>query len=442
MATAGERQINAVKGVAADVAKSYDLNAWLVLWDGTRVPLGSAPSSSLELKIADPGVLRAILRKPTLDTIIQQYVQKGIDYSGGTLIEFGRQINARNRSVKLKPTDLVKTVARLAPFFFAKEAETTDAHGYEGDIIGRRQSARDNTAYISFHYDLSNAFYALFLDPEMVYTCAYFTDWNNDVAQAQHDKLEMVCRKLRLKPGERFLDIGCGWGALLCHAAQHFGVKAHGVTLSKEQLAFAEAKVKRLGLQNQVTFEFIDYIKLEGQFDKIASIGMYEAIGLENIPAYMRKVRSLLADDGLFLNHAISRKAKRRRFFKERVRPEQRALAKYIFPGGALDDIGHTISEMEQAGFEVHDVEGWRMHYARTTRLWTERLTARKDEAIALVGEDKYRIFIAYLSGCSISFERGTARLFQTLCSKSAKGPTPTPPTRGDLYRGWPTFPR
>ncbi|PPC86598.1 MAG: hypothetical protein CTY39_04650 [Hyphomicrobium sp.] len=142
-----------------------------------------------------------------------------------------------------------------------------------------------------------------------------------------------------------------------------------------------------------------------------------------------------MSEDGLFLNHAISRRAKRRSFLPEKVRPEQRALAKYIFPGGALDDIGHTVSEMELAGFEVHDVEGWRMHYARTCRLWSERLAARKDEAIALVGEDKYRIYIAYLSGCSIAFERGTARLFQTLASKTPKRPSPLPPTRADLYR-------
>jgi cyclopropane-fatty-acyl-phospholipid synthase len=202
-------------------------------------------------------------------------------------------------------------------------------------------------------------------------------------------------------------------------------------------LAFARDKVKRLGLQSQVTFELVDYINATGSYDKIASVGMYEAIGLKNIPAYMRKMRALLADDGLFLNHAISRKAKRQKasLLPERLRPEQRALAKYIFPGGALDDIGHTLAEMEIAGFEVQDVEGWRMHYARTCRLWCERLMARKDEAIALVGEPKYRIYVAYLAGCAIVFERGSARLFQTLCSKTAKRPPPLPPTRADLYR-------
>lgn len=435
MATAEEKQLEAVRGLVRDVASKLDLNAWVRLWDGSRLPLGAAPTGNFEIKIAGPGVLRSVLRRPTLDSVIRQYVEKGIDYSGGTLIDFGKEINARNRSVKFKPLDILKIATRLTPFFFAEEKSAKDAHGYQGDIIGRRQSKRDNTAYISFHYDLSNDFYALFLDPEMIYTCAYFTYWSNDIAQAQHDKLEMICRKLRLKPGERFLDIGCGWGGLLCHAAKYHGVKAHGVTLSKEQLAFAQEKVKRLGLEGQVTFEFIDYINMKGTFDKIASIGMYEAIGLENIQPYMRKVRSLLSEDGLFLNHAISRRAKRRSFLPEKVRPEQRALAKYIFPGGALDDIGHTVSEMELAGFEVHDVEGWRMHYARTCRLWSERLAARKDEAIALVGEDKYRIYIAYLSGCSIAFERGTARLFQTLASKTPKRPSPLPPTRADLYR-------
>lgn len=435
MAGNEQKQLEAVRALVRDLAAQLDLNAWVRLWDGTRLPLGQAPTSTLEIKIASPGVIGAILRKPTLDTIIRQYVEKGIDYSGGTLIELGREINARDRNAKIKPLDALKAAAKLTPFLFAKPENAKDAHGYGGDIIGRKQSARDNTAYISFHYDLSNEFYALFLDPEMIYTCAYYTDWSNGIEQAQHDKLEMICRKLRLKPGERFLDIGSGWGGLLCHAARYHGVKAHGVTLSKEQLAFAQEKVKRLGLQDQVTFEFIDYINLEGQFDKIASIGMYEAIGLENIEPYMRKVRSLLTDDGLFLNHAISRKAKKPKFFKEKVRPEQRALAKYIFPGGALDDIGHTVGEMERAGFEVHDVEGWRMHYARTCRLWAERLTAREAEAIKLVGEEKYRIFIAYLSGCAISFERGTARLFQTLASKTAKRPPALPPTRADLYR-------
>ena len=247
----------------------------------------------------------------------------------------------------------------------------------------------------------------------------------------------MICRKLRLKPGDKMLDIGSGWGGLVCHAAKNFGVTAHGCTLSEKQLAFARDKVKRLGLEDRVTFERIDYSNVTGTYDKIASIGMYEHIGLKNIPVYMNKVRSLLSEDGLFLNHAISRRAPKdaKAWYKGRVRPEKKAIAKYIFPGGELDDIGHSISAMERAGFEVHDVEGWRLHYARTCQLWCERLTANRDAAIKHVGEEKYRIWVAYLAGVSLAFSRGTLRLFQTLASKTPKRPPPLPPTRADLYR-------
>lgn len=431
-----DRQIAAAKALIGELAQTLDIDAFVRLWDGTRVPLGRNATGNFDIVINDPGVIASSLRRPSLDTIIRHYVDKRIDFSGGSLIDLGRQINRRGRSVKFRGRDALKVARRLSPFLFAPGAPPSEQGAFDGDIVGNRRKGDDNKDYIQFHYDLSNDFYALFLCDEMVYTCAYFHDWEQDIATAQKNKLDMVCRKLRLKPGEKFLDIGSGWGGLVCHAAQHYGVKAHGITLSEEQLGFARAKVKRLGLEDRVTFELVDYINATGTYDKIASVGMYEAIGLNNIPAYMKKMRSLLAEDGLFLNHAISRKAKRKKgVMPERLRPEQRALAKYIFPGGALDDIGHTVAEMELAGFEVQDVEGWRMHYARTCTLWCERLMTRKDEAIALVGEAKYRIYIAYLAGCAIAFERGTARLFQTLCSKSAKRAPPLPPTRADLYQ-------
>ena len=325
--------------------------------------------------------------------------------------------------------------AKLSPFLLARTEEAADDQGFAGDIIGKKRKTADNKDYIQFHYDLSDEFYALFLDPEMVYSCAYFTDWTNGIAQAQADKLEMICRKLRLKSGERFLDIGCGWGGLICHAAEAYGVTAHGITLSENQLAFARAKVKRLGLQDRVTVELMDYSAMSGRFDKIASIGMYEHIGLKNIPGYMQKMRSLLSDDGLFLNHAIARRAPKESWFKRGLRPEQRAIAKYIFPGGELDDIGHSLVAMERAGFEVQDVEAWRTHYARTCKLWCERLTVERARAIDFVGEEKYRIWVAYLAGVSLAFSRGTLRIFQTLVSKSPKRPPALPPTRADLYR-------
>ena len=436
MAAQNERQIEAARALVRELADKLDINAFVRLWDGSRLPLGKDARGGVEIVIRDPGVIGAMMRKPNLDTIIQQYVAKGIDFSGGTLVDFGRQLQKDGKSVKLKSKDIARLGLKLAPFIFAKSGELKDAHGFEGDITGKKRKTADNKDFIQFHYDLSNEFYALFLDPEMVYSCACYTDWSNSVAQAQRDKLEMICRKLRLKRGDRLLDIGSGWGGLVCHAAQNYGVTAHGCTLSEEQLAFAREKVKRLGLENRVTFELVDYSNVTGTYDKIASIGMYEHIGLNNIPTYMTKVRSLLADDGLFLNHAISRRAPKdnKAWYKGRVRPEKKAIAKYIFPGGELDDVGHSISAMERAGFEVHDVEGWRMHYARTCQLWCERLTANREEAIKHVGEEKYRIWVAYLAGVSLAFSRGTLRLFQTLASKSAKGPAPLPPTRADLY--------
>jgi len=436
MAAQNERQIEAARALVRELADKLDINAFVRLWDGSRLPLGKDARGGVEIVIRDPGVIGAMMRKPNLDTIIQQYVAKGIDFSGGTLVDFGRQLQKDGKSVKLKSKDIARLGLKLAPFIFAKSGELKDAHGFEGDITGKKRKTDDNKDFIQFHYDLSNEFYALFLDPEMVYSCAYYTDWSNSVAQAQRDKLEMICRKLRLKRGDRLLDIGSGWGGLVCHAAQNYGVTAHGCTLSEEQLAFAREKVKRLGLENRVSFELVDYSNVTGTYDKIASVGMYEHIGLKNIPAYMAKVRSLLADDGLFLNHAISRRAPKdnKAWYKGRVRPEKKAIAKYIFPGGELDDVGHSISAMERAGFEVHDVEGWRMHYARTCQLWCERLTDNREEAIKHVGEEKYRIWVAYLAGVSLAFSRGTLRLFQTLASKSAKGPVPLPPTRADLY--------
>ncbi len=422
--------------LARDVGAKLDLDAHVELWDGSRHALGANAKGPFVLKIADAGVVASLLRRPTIDMLVELYVAKRIDFSGGTLLDFGRQLNRDGRSVKLGALPKLGLARNLAPFIFApREPMLGSAGQFAGEFTGDGRKAGDNQKYISFHYDLSNEFYALFLDPEMVYSCAYFKSWDGTLEAAQVDKLDMVCRKLRLKPGERFLDVGCGWGGLVAHAAKTYGVKAHGITLSKEQLEFARAKIERLGLGASVTFELVDYANVTGTFDKIASVGMYEHIGLANIPRYMSKVRALLSEDGLFLNHAISRRAKKRSLLPDRMRPEQKALAKYIFPGGALDDIGHTVGAMERAGFEVHDVEGWRMHYALTCRMWLDRLVGCKDEAIRLVGEEKYRIYVAYLAGCSLAFERGTARLFQTLASKSAKRPPPLPPTRADLYR-------
>ena len=427
------RLLEAAKNVVAEIAQTADIDASVRLWDGGLYPLGQNVTNDLAIKILSPGVIASLVRWPTLDRIIRHYARGDIDLENGTLLDFGNKVSSPEIRRRMRQLPKLKLAKLFFPFLTTTPDKPDRTREFAGDIVGDSRDRQDNRDFIKFHYDVSNDFYRLFLDSEMVYTCGYFEDWGNSIDQAQQSKLEMICRKLRLKEGDRFLDIGCGWGALVCYAAKNYGVQAHGITLSDEQLALARVRIEELGLGDKVTVEHRDYQDLTGTYDKIASIGMYEAIGLKNIPGYMATVQRVLAQDGLFLNHAISRRAKKNQ--KKFVsRPEQRALVKYIFPGGELDDIGNTLQEMEKVGFEVQDVEAWRWHYAETTRLWLERLYARRDEAEAIVGEETVRIWLAYLAGCSLAFKRGSARIFQTLVSKNAKGQPPLPPTRRDLY--------
>lgn len=429
-----ERLVAAARGAIADVARHLDLDVRVRLWDGSEVPLTSRPTTPLVVTIASPGVIASLLKRPSLDRLIRHYAHGEIGLEGGTLIDLGAGLAGDGAGKRLKSLPRLKIARKLLPFLWVKPEAPGRSRAFAGDAAGHGRKQVANRDFIRFHYDVGNDFYRLFLDREMIYSCAYFTDWSNGIDQAQHDKLEMICRKLRLAPGDRFLDIGSGWGGLLLHAAKYHGVRGHGITLSEVQLDAARERIAAAGLSDRVTVEIRDYADLDGTFDKIASIGMYEHIGLENIPKYMKAVRRVLAPDGLFLNHAISHRASPdgRRFG---TRPEQKAVLRYIFPGGALDDIGHTVTAMEQAGFEVHDVEAWRRHYAQTTKLWCERLTARRSEAEVLVGPEAYRIWVAYLAGVSLAFSRGTLRIFQTLASRTAKRPSLLPPTRADLYR-------
>jgi len=428
-----DRHVAAARRLVAHLADHLDLDASVRLWDGTLVPLGQDPRGPLTIAIDAPGVIASLLRRPTLDRLIRHYAAGDIRLEGGSLIELGHQLEAGGKRKSLKGVSKRRVSGALLPFLFARAQKPGAARAFAGDVEGEGRAQAQNRDFIQFHYDVGNDFYRLFLDARMQYSCAYFADPANALDQAQTDKLEMICRKLRLKPGDRLLDIGCGWGGLICYAAEHYGVSAHGITLSSAQIEMAEARIAAQGLGDRVSVSLTDYADITGTYDKVVSVGMYEHIGLANIDRYMRAVRRVLAPDGLFLNHAISRRAKRKRR-RFSARAEQRALQRYIFPGGELDDIGHTVQAMEQAGFEVHDVEGWRRHYARTTRLWCERLMARREEAEALVGAPTYRIWAAYLAGCSLAFERGSARIFQTLASRSARGEPPLPPTRADLY--------
>ena len=429
-----DRKLRAARKLAAIIRNKVDAHFSLRLWDGSLEPLGANPQHGLALKIGSPGVIASLLHRPSLDRLIRHYAKGRIDIEGGSIIDIAEPIAHdkayRRKFKKLGKGTLVRT---LAPFFFAKGDHPDSTRDFGSDAEGAGRGEGDNKRFIQFHYDVGNEFYQLFLDPEMQYSCAHFPHWEATLEEAQVNKLDLICRKLRLQPGDKMLDIGCGWGGLLCHAVQNYGVEGHGVTLSEEQLAFAQEKIERLGIESRVTLHLKDYREMTGVFDKISSVGMYEHIGIANIPEYFQTVRGLLKDGGLFMNHAISRGAKRKKS-RFASRPEQRALQKYIFPGGELDDIGHTLSEMEIAGFEVQDVEALRQHYQKTTRIWCQRLYERREEAEALLGAETYRIWAAYLGGCSFAFQRGSARIYQTLASKTPKGFTAVPATRHDIY--------
>ena len=440
--TSERKYLEAARRIFTHLAETADANVSIRLWDGSYVPLGDNATEQWNISIKGPGVLGAILRRPTLENLLRQYASGNIDFNGGDLIDFYEVLRSRGSRTKGVSSGQIKKrlnkwylLRQALPLLFAKDTDTEFMHRFRGDDSGRIQSARDEKSFIQFHYDLSNDFYRLFLDPEMQYSCGYFTSWEQDLEQAQQDKLDMICRKLRLQPGDRFLDIGCGWGGLLCHAVEHFKVIGHGVTLSQKQYDFALEKIERMGLADRITIELRDYREITGEYDKIASIGMYEHIGIANYSTYFKKLHTLLRDRGMLLNHGITRRAKQSKKKFARITPGRRFILKYIFPGSELDHIGHTLSKMEACGFEVHDVEAWREHYARTTELWCRRLEADKEKAIALVGAERYRMWIAYLAGVSYAFQDGSLRIFQTVATKHGrKGPSGMPPTREHLY--------
>ncbi|MEZ6043442.1 MAG: cyclopropane-fatty-acyl-phospholipid synthase family protein [Planctomycetaceae bacterium] len=405
------------------------------LWDGSVIPLSDRVEPGLELSIAGPGVIGTLLRRPKPDTLLRLFARGLIDYAGADLMTFIEKARVRNSRRKARGLPLA-LIARFAAAFILEKGENIDVeHTYDGDETGVNREQQENKDFIQFHYDVSNDFYKLFLDEQMVYSCGYFHHWEESLEKAQVNKLDMICRKLQMKPGERYLDIGCGWGALICHAAKNYGVIAHGITLSEEQLSLTLQRIREMGLEGRVTAELKDYAYVEGPFDKISSIGMVEHVGIDNMAGYMAKVSSLLPDRGMFLNHGITRPAKATDKAFRKQSPERRLLAKYIFPGGELDHLGHMTQCLESNGFDVHDVEGWRDHYSLTCRHWCQRLEANRDEAIRLIGYEKYRMWTLYLAGCVFALGDGGARIYQTVSTRhGSRGLSGMPCTRQHLY--------
>ena len=298
-----------------------------------------------------------------------------------------------------------------------------------------RHTRNADAGAIRYHYDVSNDFYALWLDRQMVYSCAYYRSDADSLELAQEQKLDLICRKLRLRPRERFLDIGCGWGALALHAARAYGVHATGITLSENQHALAQARIREAGLAERCRVLLQDYRDVPGAgvYDKIASVGMFEHVGLKNLSCYFGAIQRLLADGGAALNHGITS-----------VDVESREVGlgagefveKYVFPHGELPHLSLVVKEMAAAGLEVMDVETLRLHYARTLREWSRRLEANLAAARAHAGEKRTRIWRLYLAGCAHAFERNWVTIHQVLAVKNANPAHAVLPwTREDLYR-------
>ena len=299
----------------------------------------------------------------------------------------------------------------------------------------KRRTKGSDARAIAYHYDVSNDFYALFLDRRMVYTCAYYRRPDGDLDQAQEDKLDLVCRKLRLERGERLLDIGCGWGSLVMWAAERYGVEAYGVTLSARQAEYAQAAIRRAGLGGRARVEFMDYRDLPAdlRFDKIAAVGVIEHVGIANYGSYFGRVHELLAPGGLFLNHGITHEKEWRRSSQTDF------LEQYVFPNGEMDNVSHILDVLERARFEILDVEGLRAHYARTTRQWVERLQANAARARALVSERIYRTWLTYLAASSVAFTQGSLGLYQVVAARPDPGMREAvPTTREAIYASTP----
>ena len=378
----------------------------LKLWDGLEFDLGPTPSVTIVVK--DPTIVSEITH-PTLDLLGSAFVEGRLELAEGSISE------------------VIRVCDELSQALLVEDDDATPPRQYH-------DKATDAES-ISYHYDVSNAFYQLWLDRDMVYSCGYFETGEESLEEAQQAKFRHLCRKLRLKPGEYLLDVGCGWGGLARFAAREFGVKVFGITLSKEQLALAKERVKAQGLQDKVDLQLLDYRDLpqDGRFDKIVSVGMFEHVGHANLREYCQILFNAVREGGLVMNHGITAKHTDGR---QVGRGAGEFIERYVFPNGELPHLSMISAQISEAGLEVVDVESLRLHYARTLEHWSQRLEQNLDAAANEVPEQILRIWRLYLAGCAYAFTRGWINIHQILATKPhADGSIELPPTRADLYR-------
>jgi len=377
------------------------------LWNGEQV--GTSADAAVRVRLHQAASLKA-MANPSLGTLARGYVEGALGLEGDV-------------------RDILALGDRLC-----NAGDASSKTGSDNWKWWRHTRGKDRKN-IQYHYDVSNDFYGLWLDARRVYSCAYFRMPGMDLDAAQEAKLDHICRKLGLTPDEQFLDIGCGWGGLILHAAEHYGVRAVGITLSDEQYAYVSGQIAERGLVGRVEVRRMDYrdVPEHGGYDKIASVGMFEHVGRPHLRTYFDKIHALLKPGGLVLNHGITTSE-----------PEASGLGggisefieDYVFPGGELVHASDVLRTAAHSGFECLDAENLRTHYGKTLWHWVTRLEQHADEAKRLIGEQKYRIWRIYMAGSAYAFDHGWLELWQVLAGKAVDGTQPNYPFKRDfIYR-------
>ena len=393
------------------------------LWDGTTWGMEKQPRFTLVLKHA--GALRAMVLSPSELKLGEAYIYDDFDIEGDieATFELADYLLEQQRSLGTK-FELAKRLQKLP----ANDRPHIGPHSIK--LWGSVHSKDRDRQAVTYHYDVPAEFYALWLDQRMVYSCAYFATPEEDLDSAQQRKLDYICKKLRLRRGERLLDIGCGWGGLIMHAAAHYGVEAVGITMSVPQGELARQRLRVSGLSDRCRVEVSDYrdIDHDQQYDKIVSVGMFEHVGEAFLPEYFNRAYELLRPGGVFMNHGIAYSATYRRrgpSFTDR----------YVFPDSEMVPINTTLRAAELSGFEVRDLESLREHYAITLHNWVQRLEAHAEEARRITDDTTYRIWRLYMAGAAHGFRSGRLNVYQTLLAKPLHGQSGLPLTREDWYR-------
>jgi len=391
---------------ADNVRTNIDLPLRVDLWNGQQLSLG-AREPQVIITIPHIDALSCLF-VPSLSNLGSAYVEGRIDLQGRLhdIISIGNAL----ASGSLKQEGKFSRIVRKT----------------------RSSPAKDKRA-VQYHYDVSNEFYRLWLDEKMVYSCAYFEHGNESLDLAQQKKIDHILNKIQLRPGNTLLDIGCGWGALLIRAAEKYGARGVGITLSENQEALAKKAVADAGLQDRIEIRLQDYREVTGEFDRITSVGMFEHVGLSNLTGYFNKIRSLLADQGIAINHGITTTDANN---GETPLGNGEFIENYVFPQGQLPHVGTVLKSMQEGGLEAWDMENLRRHYAQTCAIWADNFESHAEKIRALVGEKKYRIWRVYLAGCAYAFRNDWISLYQIVCFKAGQQPFNLPRSRQFIYDG------